>query len=219
MSFLSVKDLCVSYPSSGLKFVYNIEVEEGEIIGLFGQSGRGKTTFFRSICALEKIDSLVSLTLNNVDISKKKSGKRGIGYVFQDYAIFENLTVAGNLKFVLFANRVKHKLWKDMIRNSLEFVHLLPLLKQKSSTLSGGEKQRLALARSIIIPPKLLLLDEPFNSIDETVKSYITKKLKTLNQEKKMTIIIVSHNMDELSAVATRLVNIDEICKRTNLVP
>lgn len=181
----------------------SIEIPEGEYFVLLGRSGSGKTQLLELIAGLNNPDS-GNITLDSHDITFKRIQERNIGLVFQDYAIFPNLTVYGNIAYSLHCR--KHR--KEVIRNEVSCIakelNISHLLNRYTQNLSGGELQRVALARTLVTSPKLLLLDEPLASIDASLKDDIKKTFRQLNK-KGLTIIHVTHDYDEAISLASRI--------------
>ncbi|WP_010136586.1 ATP-binding cassette domain-containing protein [Ochrovirga pacifica] len=171
---------------------------------IFGPSGAGKTTLLRIISGLEKA-CYGSLKFNNtrwLDADKQlfvPPSKRNIAYVFQDFGLFPNMTVLQNLKFV------KKELNQNLLEDIISTLEIQNLLQQKPSELSGGQKQRVALARALAQEPELLLLDEPLTSLDEALRCKLQKYLVKLQQRYRFTVILVSHNLEEVLKVADRV--------------
>ena len=212
--FLDVQKLSIRLDDK--IFIYDFSCAKGECVGILGPSGSGKTTFFRGLTGLERAMS-GSIHLDGADITRVQVHKRRIALMFQDYAIFENLTVERNLKFVLLANRIRHSKWSGMIGDILQFTGLSDKRKQMSGTLSGGEKQRLALARCLIIPPKVLLLDEPFNSLDSDMKASIAERLSETRRKFGITVLIISHDESDFTKLLScdRIVRIEDMLKHS----
>lgn len=189
----------------------SLDVTEGEVIALLGPSGSGKTTVLRLIAGLEKPDS------GELWIAGKLVGAggqnllpprtRGIGFVFQDLALWPHLTVADNLDFVLSCTQMKRADRQERIAEVLRMVHALPFAKSYPAQLSGGEQQRAAIARAIVGQPQLLLLDEPMSSLDSDLKASLLHELTTLQKALKITTVYVTHNQDEAAAFAHRVVS------------
>ena len=191
----------------------SLDVTEGEVIALLGPSGSGKTTVLRLIAGLEKLDSgevwiagqLVGARGQNLLPPRA----RGIGFVFQDLALWPHLTVEGNLDFVLSCGRMKRAERQERIAEVLRMVHALPFAKSYPAQLSGGEQQRAAIARAIVGQPQLLLLDEPMSSLDSDLKASLLHELTTLQKALKITTVYVTHNRDEAGAFAHRVVSMN----------
>jgi molybdate transport system ATP-binding protein len=187
----------------------NHEFADGSITKIYGPSGAGKTTFLKIIAGLvnpEKgiimVDGVTWLdTSSKISISPQK---RLVGFVFQNYALFPNMTVQQHLEYA--SNDVQ---W---IQRLLKIGKLETLSDHKPEHLSGGQQQRLAILRAIAIKPKLLLMDEPFSALDPKMKSKLIDELRVLFAELKMTVLIVSHNPQELEGVidGELVINADE---------
>lgn len=188
----------------------NVELASSHIIGLFGQSGSGKTTLLRAIAGLNE-SAFGTITFNNKhwQLNQKSSNKAlnvtpSIGMVFQDSRLFEHLTVDKNLSIVdkLKSTDIRSKLITDFGINSL--------LSKFAHQLSAGQKQRVALIRSLIASPDLLLLDEPLSALDSTAKSAIMAVLKTYSQQHNLPMIYVSHHIDEIDYLCDELMLIEQ---------
>lgn len=181
----------------------NLEVSEGEYYVLLGRSGSGKTQLLELIAGLENPDS-GKIFLDNADITHMRIQDRKVGIVFQDYAIFPNMTVSGNISYPL---RVKKEA-KDLIESKVLLaatnMNIRHLLDRSTHKLSGGELQRVALARTLITSPRLLLLDEPFSSLDTSLKDDLKKLLRKLNKAG-LTIIHVTHDYSDAISLAKRV--------------
>jgi len=174
-------------------------IKEGEFVAISGKSGSGKTTLLRILAGLER--SQGSISLNNIAwLGKGKSlavQERNIGFVFQDYALFENMSVEENLLFVnndiAFANEL------------LELTELTSLKKQLPKMLSGGQKQRVALCRALMNRPKFLLLDEPLSALDTSMRLKLQNEILKLHKTFGTTTIMVSHDSSEIYRMASRI--------------
>lgn len=181
----------------------NIEIPEGEYFVLLGRSGSGKTQLLELIAGLNLPDS-GEIWINNRNVTKKKIQERQVGLVFQDYAIFPNMTVFGNIAYSLHARRLKRKEISQKISRIAEEMNITGILDRFTNNLSGGELQRVALARTLINSPRLLLLDEPMASIDASLKDDIRRTLRQLNRNG-LTIIHVTHDYREAVSLATSI--------------
>ncbi|MDP2153348.1 MAG: ATP-binding cassette domain-containing protein [Methylotenera sp.] len=187
----------------------NFAVAEGELLALFGDSGVGKTTLLRCLAGLEMPEQ-GCLTVNNQTWFKSFHQKtipfnlppqqRHVGYMFQDYALFPNMTVRENLEFALRKGSDKKR-----VDELLAMMSLGELQHRKPETLSGGQKQRVALARALASEPQLLLLDEPFSALDDAMRSHLHDEVLRLQQHDGMTAIMVSHDVGEVYKLANRV--------------
>lgn len=185
-------DLCV-----------NLDIKQGEFIALSGQSGSGKTTLLRVLAGLEEAKGSIKVG-EEIWLDGKNSlapQKRKIGFVFQDYALFPNMSVEENLLFVQKDKKLASKL--------LELTELTTLRNSLPNTLSGGQKQRISLCRAMMNKPKLLLMDEPLSALDPDMRTKLQNEILTLHKEFGTTTIMVSHDPSEIYRLAQRIVVIN----------
>lgn len=180
----------------------NLNIEKGEVLSIFGKSGSGKTTILRSIAGLEIPDEgYIEFDGEVYFDSKRKINlppqKRNIGYVFQNYALFPNMTVYENL---LFSNNDRKK-----VENILQIVELNELRDRYPRQLSGGQQQRVALARALVRNPSILLLDEPFSALDQSIRKKLQEEVKTIQRKLGITTLLVSHDRTEVFRLADRV--------------
>ncbi len=187
----------------------SLHIDSGELLALLGPSGCGKTTLLRIIAGLESADS-GSIWFAGADATHVHVKERGIGFVFQHYALFQHMTVFENVAFGL---RVKPRASRPSaddirikVRQLLEMVQLDGLEQQYSAQLSGGQRQRVALARALAVEPRVLLLDEPFGALDAKVRKELRRWLRSLHDELDVASIFVTHDQDEALEVADRVV-------------
>jgi len=183
----------------------SLNIADGEFVALFGASGVGKTTLLRCIAGLEQPEqgSIVvrgETWLDSVARLNLPPQQRRVGYMFQDYALFPNMTVRGNLEFALRKGEDQKR-----INELLELMALGELQHRKPDSLSGGQKQRVALARALASEPRLLLLDEPFSALDAEMRSRLHDEILRLQKHFGITTVIVSHDVSEVCKLASRV--------------
>ena len=200
---LEVKDLCVQMGKFFLKNV-NLEVRDGEYFVLLGPTGSGKSVLLESIAGLTSITS-GEVWINGKDVTDLNLEKRKIGFAFQDYALYRHLSVRDNISFGLMWKNQKQKDIDKAVDKAVELLHLENLLDKRSWTLSGGESQKIALARAISIKPDLLILDEPLSAVDAETKEDFERELRELHDHLGLTTIHVTHSFEEAVALGDRI--------------
>ena len=183
----------------------NFGVEKGKLIGLLGPSGSGKTTILRMIAGLETPDS-GDIIIDGVRVNDLAASKRGIGFVFQNYALFRYMTVYDNIAFGLRVQKADKKKIDERVRELIKLIGLEGLEKRYPSQLSGGQRQRVAFARALAPNPQLLLLDEPFAAIDAKVRKELRSWLREMIEKLGVTSIFVTHDQDEAIEVADEII-------------
>ena len=181
----------------------NIEISAGEYFVLLGRSGSGKTQLLELIAGLTEPDT-GEIWIDNENVTEKKIQDRQTGLVFQDYAIFPNMTVFGNIAYSLHSRRIDKKSINKRVNLIAEELNIIHILNRYTHNLSGGELQRVALARTLITSPKILLLDEPLASIDASLKDDIKKIFRRLNKNG-LTIVHVTHDYREAISLASKV--------------
>jgi len=199
---IKIDNLNIEFDSFSLKNI-SITVKKGEYFMLLGASGAGKSVILECIAGLIKQKN-GQIFLNNVDISREPIGKRKVGIVFQEAALFPHFTVKDNIAFPLKNRKIKkNEIERKVILSATE-MNVKHLLNRYPETLSGGEKQRVALARTLAAEPDILLLDEPLSAIDIGLRAEIRTLLRRLNQ-KGQTIIHVTHDYEEAISLASQI--------------
>ena len=183
----------------------NFGVEKGKLIGLLGPSGSGKTTILLMIAGLETPDS-GDIIIDGVRVNDIAASKRGIGFVFQNYALFRYMTVYDNIAFGLRVQKADKKKIDERVRELIKLIGLEGLEKRYPSQLSGGQRQRVAFARALAPNPQLLLLDEPFAAIDAKVRKELRSWLREMIEKLGVTSIFVTHDQDEAIEVADEII-------------
>ena len=183
----------------------SLSVAPGEMIALLGPSGCGKTTTLRMIAGFLDA-STGDIRVNGASVLAQPPHRRQMGIVFQSYALFPHLTVAGNVAFGLEMQRMPRPAIAARVAEMLRLVKLEALAERLPRALSGGQQQRVALARALAIQPKLLLLDEPLSNLDASLRADMAREIRLLQQSRGITTIMVTHDQDEAMAMADRLV-------------
>ena len=209
---LSVSNLSISFDESQVLEEFNLNVESGDIFALLGDSGSGKSSALRFIAGLEnaKNGSVMldgaSLSLNGAHSVKPEL--REIGMVFQDYALFPHMTVFQNISFSI--DHLSKKSKTEKVTSLLELINLNGIEKKYPHQLSGGEQQRVSLARALANSPKLLLLDEPFSSLDKSHRDELVKDVRSILKKQLVTSILVTHDEAEAMAFADKIGKIEK---------
>ena len=209
MPFLKIKNFKKYYGDKMIFEDINFTLSKGEFLSLLGPSGCGKSTLLRCIAGLSE-PNFGKIILDDKDISKLAPQKRNIGMVFQNYALFENLTVFENVAFGL---RIKKESKKDIekrVKKMLKLVELEDFAKAYPHRLSGGQMQRVALARSLITKPKLLLLDEPLSALDAKIRKHLRVQIKKISKELNLSTIFVTHDQEEALELSDKIILMNE---------
>lgn len=203
--YVELKDINKTYAGYQASNHVSFGIEQGRLIALLGPSGSGKTTILRMIAGLETPDSgeivIDGKVVNNIPVSE-----RGIGFVFQNYALFRYMTVYDNIAFGLNVKKENKKYIDERVNELLKLISLDGLEKRYPSQLSGGQRQRVAFARALAPNPHLLLLDEPFAAIDAKVRQELRSWLKEMIEKLGITSIFVTHDQDEAIEVADEII-------------
>jgi ABC-type sugar transport system ATPase subunit len=181
---------------------FSISVNDGEIVALVGPSGCGKTTLLHCITGLVAPTS-GRVQVDGVDVSHKKTHERGIGIMMQDQPLYEHLSVEQNIAFPLRARGQK----KQDVSQLLEQLELADIAKQKVSSCSGGERRRVAFGRAIVTKPNVLLLDEPFISLNEELRKMLRESIVQAN----VSTLLVTHDFEEASALCDGVIELDQL--------
>ena len=210
MNILELKNLSKSYEKKQTLFDgFNLEVKKGEVCSLVGHSGSGKSTLLKLISGLDRISS-GEISLNGKLVDSKKifvvPEKRKIGYLFQDFALFPHLSVEQNIAFGI----SKKEDAKKIVGELLELLKLENYNKKYPHELSGGEQQRVALARALAPKPSILLLDEPFSSLDSNIKNNLRDYIFEVIRKTNVTCIFVTHDIHDAMAVSDKIVVLEK---------
>ena len=181
-----------------------LDIYKNEFFSLLGPSGCGKTTLLRMLAGFEKITD-GKILLDGEDISEIPPHLRPINMMFQSYALFPHMTVEKNIAFGLKQDKMPENLINQRVEEMLELVELTDFAKRKPNQLSGGQSQRVALARSLAKRPKLLLLDEPLGALDKRLREQTQFELMDIQEKLKVTFVIVTHDQEEAMTVSSRI--------------
>ncbi|ORE91331.1 spermidine/putrescine ABC transporter ATPase [Stappia sp. 22II-S9-Z10] len=204
MAYLELDHLSKAFGPFQAVADFSLDVARGEFVSLLGPSGCGKTTTLQMIAGFEEPTS-GTIRLNGRDLAGVAARDRGLGIVFQTYALFPHMTVAENVGFGLDMRKVRGKERKRRIAAALELVHLSHLSGRHPRQLSGGQRQRVALARALVIEPELLLLDEPLSNLDAKLREEMQLELRRIQQEAGVTTLLVTHDQNEAMALSDRI--------------
>jgi len=199
---LKIDKISVLYPDWKMKKL-SLEIQSGSFTAIVGPSGSGKTTLLRAIAGLEKTES-GSIWFNEKNVSKFPPEERNIGFVFQGDSLFSHLNVFDNVAFGLKMKNQENIVGR--VKRALKLVHLKGFEKRSANNLSGGEKKRVAIARAIAFNPGILLLDEPLNGLDAPLKEKMKLLLKELQKKTNLTMVFVSHDIDEAFFLSDKIV-------------
>ncbi|RCV63690.1 molybdate/tungstate transport system ATP-binding protein [Methanophagales archaeon] len=182
----------------------NLEVFDGELLVVLGPNGAGKTTLLNIIAGLVKYKGAV--LFDGVPVDKTPVNEREIGYIFQNLALFPHLDVASNVGYSLMIKGKEEKEKMQKVDELLQLTKIEHLKHRYPKNLSGGEKQRVALARALASSPKVLLLDEPFNSLDIGMCECLRKEIRQVQREMGITTVFVTHNLADVAEMGDRVV-------------
>jgi ABC-type Fe3+/spermidine/putrescine transport system ATPase subunit len=199
---LALRDVSKQFPSHLAVDRVSLQVQRGEFFSLLGPSGCGKTTTLRMIAGFETPTS-GEIRLNGAPIEQLKPYQRNVSTVFQNYALFPHLTVRENVEFGL--RRTKQSDIAKRVRDVLELVRLSGKESRYPTQISGGERQRVALARSLVLAPDVLLLDEPLSALDPNLRKQLRSELKSLQRRVEITFLFVTHDQEEALSMSDRI--------------
>lgn len=201
--YLSISNLVKTYPGTTTPAVDNVNLSlaRGQMLALLGPSGCGKTTTLRMIAGLIEPTS-GAICVNGEDITRFPVHKRGLGMVFQSYALFPHLSVAENVAFGLEMRGVGRDETRMRVRAALDMVQLGAMSERRITQLSGGQQQRIALARALVVKPSVLLLDEPLSNLDAKLRDAMRNEIRDIQQKYGITAVFVTHDQDEALSMA-----------------
>lgn len=202
---LTIKNLSLSYGSTEVLKGVNLSIEPGEFFAFLGPSGSGKSTLLRAIAGFGPTP-VGEITIDGQDISGLSPWQRDVGMVFQNYALWPHMTVRENVRFGLQEKRKMRGSEVDQrVDRVLELVGMLSYADRRPSQLSGGQQQRIALARTLVVEPRVLLLDEPLSNLDASLRVQVRTEIRSLQQKLGITTIFVTHDQEEANTCSDRM--------------
>ncbi len=206
MSFLTLTGVQKIFPGGVVAVEdFNLEAVRGEFVSFLGPSGCGKTTTLRMIAGFEKPNA-GTIVVNGTDITYRSPNQRNVGMVFQSYALFPNMSVAGNIGFGLKVRRRPKAAIDKRVGELLELIHLEGRGDRFPWQMSGGQQQRVALARALAIEPQVLLLDEPLSALDAKIRIVLRKEIRAIQRQLGITTVYVTHDQEEALSLSDRVV-------------
>jgi len=204
MSYLVIRDVEKKFGDLKVLKKTSLSIEKGQLITLLGPSGSGKSTLLKSIAGLESIDS-GSIIVDGEDITNKEPRNRDVGMVFQQYVLFPNMNVYDNVAFGLKLRKMNKNDIDKKVKEVLSLVELQDKMYSYTHELSGGQQQRVALARSIILEPKILLFDEPLSALDRKIRKVLQMQIKKIQRELDITSVFVTHDQEEAMIISDKV--------------
>ncbi|WP_049878507.1 ABC transporter ATP-binding protein, partial [Vibrio parahaemolyticus] len=204
MSYVTAKNLTKRFGDNTVFEDIQFAIEQGEFITLLGPSGCGKSTLLRSLAGLNPVDG-GEIWVNGEEITRQVPQERGIGMVFQSYALFPNMTVEGNIAFGLKMKKLASDEIQREVTKVIELVDLKGKEKHYPHQLSGGQRQRVALARALVVKPRILLLDEPLSALDAKIRKHLRQQIRDIQKEMNLTTIFVTHDQEEAMIMSDRI--------------
>ena len=196
MAYIEFKNIDKFYGDNHVLKGINLEINKGDFVTLLGPSGCGKSTLLRCLAGLEQISG-GQILLDGEDITNKDPKDRNIGMVFQQYSLFPNMTVEENLSFGLKLQKLDTSEINRRVKDAIDMVELKGKEKEYPANLSGGQQQRVALARGLVMQPKVLLLDEPLSAIDAKLRKSLQTSIRRIHKNLGLTSVFVTHDQDE----------------------
>ena len=211
MEILKVENITKKFSDKVILDNISFDINKGEILSIIGPSGCGKTTLLMTLIGLYKADS-GNIYLGNKNITKEEIDKRKMGIIFQNYCLFENMTVIKNVSYALKFSKDKkiRESRYEISRAMLKSLGLEKHLNKYPSQLSGGERQRVAIARTLVLNPDIILLDEPLSALDVNSKISFKKLMLDIRKKYKSTIIYVTHDQEDAFSMADKIIVMNE---------
>lgn len=209
---INIQNITKSFNNKKVLDDFSLSISSGERVVLFSKSGSGKTTLLRLIAGLDILDNGKILIDDKLVSDKKEliiqAHERGVGMVFQDLALWPHLNVKENIELALKVKKIPKTQRDKLVYEILKKVKLSSFENKKIYELSGGEQQRVALARTLVVKPKIILMDEPLSSLDNDLSMELREEILNLQLEDKFTLVYVTHNKDEANFLAQRIIEL-----------
>ncbi len=199
-----VENLVKEYDSFHLE-IPSWEILDQGVTVLWGPSGAGKTSVFRLLLGLEEIKTPFTWKFGDVDLARLPIGERRLGVVFQSYELFPHMSGFENIQFAAQCRKLDPAIFHERYQRFLKKLRMESFISRPASVLSGGEKQRIALARALIAEPRLLMLDEPFSALDESLKQESRELVKQLLMEEKTPVLLITHDQRDVDALGDKV--------------
>ena len=206
---VKIENLNLSFGETHVLRGVNLDIEDGEFFAFLGPSGSGKSTLLRAIAGFGPKPT-GRILIDDQDIADRPPWKRDVGMVFQSYALWPHMSVRKNIAFGLEERKLPTQEINERVDKALDLVGLKHLAERKPSALSGGQQQRIALARTIVVEPKVLLLDEPLSNLDANLRVQMRREILELQRKLKLTTIFVTHDQEEANTTADRMAVLDQ---------
>jgi len=205
MTFLQISNVSKTFGTAEAVKDFNLVIEKGELVSFLGPSGCGKTTTLRMVAGFE-IPSSGRIIINEEDVTDVPPNRRDVGMVFQSYALFPNMTVAGNIGFGLKIAKKSPEEIKQRVSEMLALINMPDFGSRYPYQLSGGQQQRVALARALALSPEVLLLDEPLSALDAKIRVNLRSEIRSIQQKLGITAVYVTHDQEEALSISDRVV-------------
>lgn len=205
---VTLEKVGIAYGANQIIKDVDLEIRPGEFFAFLGPSGSGKSTLLRAIAGFGPRPT-GRVLIGDEDVTDRPPWRRNVGMVFQSYALWPHLTVRGNVAFGLEERRVRRAEIRERVDAALDLVGLLEFAERRPSQLSGGQQQRVALARTIIIRPRVLLLDEPLSNLDANLRVQMRLEILQLQRKLRLTTIFVTHDQEEANTISDRIAVLD----------
>ncbi|WP_158174641.1 ABC transporter ATP-binding protein [Grimontia hollisae] len=206
---ITIKDLTLAFGETDVLKGVNLEIKPGEFFAFLGPSGSGKSTLLRAIAGFGP-EPKGHILLGDEDIKTLPPWRRNVGMVFQSYALWPHMTVRQNVAYGLEERKVPAKEIRERVDNALNLVGLHHLAERRPSQLSGGQQQRVAIARTVVVEPRVLLLDEPLSNLDANLREQMRRDLLELQRQLGLTTIFVTHDQEEANTISDRIAVLDQ---------